>query len=221
MNTFTIKPLSDHSLLLQWEDVADIAVHQQVMAYHNALKKNHFPGFIESVPAYTSLAVYYNPIIIRQNHTSAIGFVTEQLQRMCPSGVESQSSKLITIPVHYGGNDGPDLNEVAVRNSISTEELIRLHTETEYHVFMIGFMPGFPYLGFTHEKLFTKRKTTPRLKVPPGSVALAGNQTGIYPSEVPGGWQIIGRTTILLFDADRDQPCLLQPGDRVKFVAIK
>ncbi len=218
MNTFTIKPLSDQSLLLQWNDIASIEVHQEVMAMHHALNKNSFHGFIESVPAYSSLAVYYDAISIKQSYPVAMEFVIKQLRDICPDNLPSNAGRLFTIPVYYGGIDGPDLEDVAKKNGISTEELIRLHTGTEYHVYMIGFVPGFPYLGFTHEKLWTERKNSPRLKVPTGSVGLAGNQTGIYPVEVPGGWQIIGRTTTRLFDTDREQPCLLQTGDRVKFI---
>jgi len=219
VKSYTIKSLSDQALLIQWDDEDVISVHQYVMAYHNHLRKNSFIGYIESVPAYTSLAVYYDVFKIRESHPSAKEFVIEQLMSIHFTDLKTQTGKLFTIPVHYGGADGPDLEDVAKTNGISSEELIRLHTSTEYHVYMIGFMPGFPYLGFTHEKLWAQRKKSPRLKVPAGSVALAGNQTGIYPASVPGGWQIIGRTTMHLFDADQQQPCLLQTGDRVKFIA--
>lgn len=219
MNTFTIKSLSDRSLLLQWNDIDSVGVHQEVMAVHQSLMENPFPGFIESVPTYTSIAVYYDAIKIRESHDSAKEFVAEQIRKISLTKSQNQVGSLFTIPVRYGGIDGPDLEDVAKKNGITPEELVRLHTATEYRVYMIGFMPGFPYLGFTHEKLWTQRKSTPRLKVPAGSVGLAGNQTGIYPFSSPGGWQLIGRTTTCLFEPDRKKPCLLQTGDRVKFIA--
>ena len=220
MSQFTIKPLSDQALLLQWSDTSDLEAHRQVMDYHDALQRNPFTGFVESVPAFTSLAVYYDVTAIRQTHASAADFVMEFLRRINPAHIKRESGKLVTIPVRYGGAEGPDLEEVAGENGINTEELVRLHTGRDYHVFMIGFTPGFPYLGFTHENLSAKRKSAPRLSVPEGSVGLAGNQTGIYPASTPGGWQIIGRTAIRLFDADREQPCLLEAGDRVRFIEV-
>jgi KipI family sensor histidine kinase inhibitor len=125
----------------------------------------------------------------------------------------------VHISVTYGGADGPDLASVAAFASCSEEDVIRLHTENVYRVYMLGFLPGFAYLGSVDPRIAMPRLGTPRLRVPAGSVGIAGAQTGIYPSEMPGGWRIIGRTSIKLFDPTRDEPSMLKAGDRVKFVA--
>ena len=127
---------------------------------------------------------------------------------------------MIEVPTVYGGEFGADLEYVAQTHGLTTEEVVRLHTEQTYHVFMLGFTPGFPYLGELDERIATPRLESPRLRVPAGSVGIAERQTGIYPIESPGGWRIIGRTSLGLFDVNRDPPFLIGAGDRVKFVAV-
>jgi KipI family sensor histidine kinase inhibitor len=124
------------------------------------------------------------------------------------------------VPVRYGGPDGPDLAEVAARTGHSEADVVRLHAAVEYRVFCVGFVPGFPYLGLVPEELALPRRATPRLRVPAGSVAIAGRQTGIYPADTPGGWHLIGRTDLPVWDPGREPPALLQPGARVRFVPV-
>jgi len=138
----------------------------------------------------------------------------------CKSNAVSVSSRRIEIPVHYGGPAGPDLDEVARHTGLSREEVVRLHNAGEYTVYFLGFLPGFAYLGGMDGRLATPRRKEPRLAVPAGSVGIGGEQTGIYPSVSPGGWQLIGRTSLQLFDPARDPPSLLLPGDTVRFVNV-
>jgi inhibitor of KinA len=195
-------------------------VNAQAIALHQTLIKNPFAGYVESVPGYSSLGVFFDTNRTGLSLQQSVEWVTTELTKRLAS-LPSQTmavGKLIEIPVIYGGEYGPDIEFVAKQNNISIEEVIALHSEKIYTVFMIGFLPGFPYLGITDKKITVERKATPRIMVPAGSVALAGNQTGIYPENSPGGWQIIGRTNISLFDAEKNSPNLLQAGDRVKFV---
>lgn len=181
------------------------------------LLEKPFPGLLSVVPAYASLTVFFNPLHPGLSAHAVCDLLNEAL-RDVPARVYFQES-VVKIPVQYGGEYGPDLAEVADRLQLSEKEVIRLHSETIYTVFMIGFLPGFPYLGLLPPKLELPRRGTPRLRVPAGSVAIAGQQTGIYPQASPGGWHLIGRTDIRLFDAAQQPPARLQPGMRVQFVA--
>jgi len=189
------------------------------MQLHRRLSAQPFTGFVESVPAYDSMALLYDITKIQLNAVSFKHQIQSEIEKYL-SDIKDEAIKGTThlIPVKYGGQFGPDLEAVAMENGISTEELIRLHTEKTYPVFMLGFAGGFPYLGFTHEKLFTNRKKIPMQHVPAGSVGLAGNQTGIYPFESPGAWKIIGHTSYCIFDVHKNDPAIIQPGDKVKFV---
>ncbi|BAJ00010.1 5-oxoprolinase subunit PxpB [Shewanella violacea] len=135
--------------------------------------------------------------------------------------VQEKPGRLIKIPVQYGGEYGPDLNFVAQYNKLEPQEVIAIHTSTQYSVLFLGFQPGFPYLDGLDKRLFTPRLATPRLSIPAGSVGIGGEQTGIYPAQSPGGWQLIGRSTVNLFDNDRTKPSLLSPGDTVQFIDIE
>ena len=188
-----------------------------------AYTADFFTGFIETVPAYSSLAVFYDAVAIRKYHpaeTSAFDFVkkhTEQLMAGLVDTVTENEKELIIVPVYYNGDD---LDEVAGQHKISVEELVHIHTEKAYRVFMIGFQPGFAYMGKLDERIATPRKTTPRTLVPAGSVGIAGFQTGIYPFASPGGWQLIGQTPLKIFDKEQTTPCLFKAGDYIKFTAI-
>jgi inhibitor of KinA len=219
---FSITPLSLNAALVRFEPVLREDIHAAVMGLYRLLQKNPFEGFIEAVPAFASLAVYYDAVRLLQVQPQAFAFVRTQLETLLNNlepGKE-ETSLLIEIPVHYGGTSGPDIEFVAASNNITTEDVIALHTGAIYRVYMLGFMPGFAYMGITHEKLHINRREQPRLQVPAGSVALAGQQTGIYPSVSPGGWQIIGRTELIVFDEEKDPPNLFFPGDRVKFIRL-
>jgi inhibitor of KinA len=223
LNTeYTIKPLSERALLVQFKDELDVNINSCVISLHQALNRNPFPGFVESVPGYSSLGVFFDvgktAISLESSFKKTGQFINEAFTQI--QYKETTSTNIIEIPVFYGGAHGPDINYVADKNNISVEEVIAIHCDRVYSVFMIGFLPGFPYLGITDKRITVERKATPRLLVHAGSVALAGNQTGIYTKDSPGGWQIIGRTDIELFNAQKDPPNFLKAGDMVRFVAV-
>ena len=206
----------DRAIFIELGDSIDPDVNQRVRNLKLAIEKAGIPGVVESVPAYRSLLVYFEPLQLNApEFRETIGNLLKSLT----SG-ESPERRLIEIPVTYGGEFGPDLELVASHNNLSDAEVVRLHSSARYLIYMIGFMPGFPYLGGMSPDIATPRKTTPRLKIPAGSVGIAGNQTGIYPAESPGGWQIIGRTPLELFHPTREPPSILQAGDYLTFVGV-
>lgn len=223
MQRFRLIPVNESSLIISFGDVIHEEVHAQVMKAKALIETNPFNGFVETVPAYTTLAVYYDPAKVESTSETISGTVIQTLETLFETVSEDQltvTGTLIELPVCYDPAFAPDLSTTAVSLNLSVEELINIHSGKTYEVFMIGFTPGFPYMGTVDERIFTQRKTQPRLKVEPGSVAIAGNQTGIYPFATPGGWNIIGRTPLLLFDRNRSNPFLLKAGDEVKFKQI-
>ncbi len=219
-NTLTtfFHPVSESSVTATFGDLIDLTTHQRVMDCCAFLLERPFPGQLSVVPAYTSVTVFFNPGQAGLSARVVCDLLNEQLFDV-PSR-ERLHQPVVDIPVRYGGEYGPDLPEVADRLQLSEKEVIRLHSETVYTVFMIGFLPGFPYLGLLTRALELPRRDTPRLRVPAGSVAIAGQQTGIYPQASPGGWHLIGRTDVRLFDASQQPPALLQPGMKVRFVDL-
>jgi len=208
--------MGDRGLLLEFGDEISAEVNEKVRRMALAIQAESIEGMIETVPTYRSLLVLYNPLILPADELKKrlIRLEEELKQTSFPD------PKLTKIPVLYGGAYGPDLEGVARHHQISPEEVVRLHCSKPYFIYMIGFMPGFPYMGELPDTLITPRLKTPRLSVPAGSVAIAQKQTGIYPMESPGGWQIVGRTPIKLFDPEKDPPALLQMGDLVQFYPI-
>ncbi|MCS6909899.1 MAG: 5-oxoprolinase subunit PxpB [Anaerolineales bacterium] len=198
----------DAALLVVLGDSLDREVNERVHALAARLQGR--PGLRESVPAYASLLVHYDPEQIGE--TAVRELVREQAKQLDLNAVTEH--RHLVIPVRY---DGPDLEFVAAHSGLSREAVIELHSAVEYRVYMLGFTPGFAYLGDVDERIAMPRLTTPRLKVPAGSVGIAGRQTGIYPSESPGGWRLLGHTPLRLFDLRRPDPFLLAPGDRVRF----
>ncbi len=206
----------DRAIFIELGDSIDPDVNQRVRNLKLAIEKAGIPGVVESVPAYRSLLVYFEPLQLNApEFRETIGNLLKSL-----TSSELPKRRLIEIPVTYGGEFGPDLELVASHNNLSDAEVVRLHSSARYLIYMIGFMPGFPYLGGMSPDIATPRKTTPRLKIPAGSVGIAGNQTGIYPAESPGGWQIIGRTPLELFHPTREPPSILQAGDYLTFVGV-
>lgn len=217
---YKIFPLSDSSITIDFGAVIDAGINSLVAQLFDYCNKYPFDGYIECVPAYASLTVFYEVIAVRNAHpqaNTAYAIVETYLVNAMINleSIESQEPDLIEIPVVY---DGEDLAFVAAHNQLTIEEVIRIHTQAVYRVYMMGFLPGFAYLGGMDERIATPRKSTPRIKVPAGSVGIAGEQTGIYPLESPGGWQLIGRTSIPLFNMDSPNPTLLKAGDLVRFV---
>lgn len=214
-----LEPLGDRALLAVLGDAIDPAVNDRVHALAAAIRAAGLPGIHDLVPAYATLAVHYDPEAWAGPGGAPARTLARELlalQGRAAAGAGA-GSRLVTIPVRYGGEWGPDLAEVAGHCGLSEAEVVRRHTAGEYRVFMLGFAPGFPYLGGLDPALATPRRPTPRTRIPAGSVGIAGAQTGIYPLETPGGWQIIGRTGLRLFDPALPEPCRLRPGDRLKF----
>ncbi|MFL7794867.1 MAG: 5-oxoprolinase subunit PxpB [Anaerolineae bacterium] len=207
----------DAALVVEFGDAIDLAINRRVHALARALAENPLPGLGEAVPSYRSLLVHYDPLQLA--HVEAEAFVTEMLQRC--EDAPLPEPRLVEIPTVYGGEHGPDIGFVAERNGLTVAEVVRLHSEASYTVYMLGFTPGFPYLGGLPDALATPRLETPRQRVSAGSVGIAGAQTGVYPLATPGGWRLIGWTPAVLFDPTRTPPALLQPGDLVRFVPIE
>jgi len=217
-----IVPLSDTALLLRLGDQMDAGLNARVHALAEALRAAGLDGIEDIVPGYASLAVFLDPAAVDTGRTTPIK-VEDWLVRAL-EGVDSSATRAmpreIDIPVCYGGDFGPDLDSVAHELKLTPAELIARHSSAEYQVALLGFAPGFPYLMGLDPGIAAPRLATPRAAVAAGSVGIAGAQTGIYPRESPGGWRLIGRTPLRLFDAARASPSLLAPGDRLRFVPI-
>lgn len=210
-----LRRAGDAALSLELGDGIDAATNARVRALDLALARDPFPGFLESVPAYRSLLVLFDPA---RAGAAAAG---EALLRLAArADAPAAPGRLHRIPTLYGGEAGPDLADLARRRGIAPQEVVALHASREYTAFMLGFTPGFAYLGLLPEALDTPRRATPRVRVPAGSVAVAGLQTAVYPVASPGGWNLIGRTSLRLFDPALDPPALLAPGDRVVFAPV-
>lgn len=207
-----LKPLGDSAILIQLGDEIDPILNQRVHALSALLQTS--PAVIETVPAYCTVLVHYDPLTTTYNQIK--NFIEEKISLL--DDATHRPSRRLEIPVLYGNASGPDLEPAATTLALSPSELIRLHSEREYTVYMMGFTPGFPYLGILNEKLALPRLSTPRTRVPAGSVAIAGSQTGIYPVDSPGGWHILGHTPLKLFDPTSEIPFLFAPGDIVKFI---
>ena len=213
-------PAGDSAIAVEFGREIDLNINNQVAAMRTvieaAIEEGKLKGIVELVPTYGSLLVVYDQL--------AVGYVglIAQLKILAEGleGVVIPDREVVEIPVVYGGEYGPDLGIVAQLNSLSEDEVIKRHSEAEYPIYMLGFVAGFPYLGGMDKSIAAPRKQTPRLKIPAGSVGIAGQQTGIYSVESPGGWQIIGRTPLKLYDADGEKPILLRAGQSIRFKPI-
>jgi KipI family sensor histidine kinase inhibitor len=208
--------MGDRGLLLEFGDEISREVNAKVRRMALAIQAEAIEGIVETVPTYRSLLIIYNPMVLPVRGLRKRIIQVEEDLRQTPL----PEPKLTRIPVVYGGIYGPDLEGVAKYHQISPEAVIQLHCSNPYLIYMIGFMPGYPYMGEIPQALVTPRLKTPRLSVPKGSVAIAQRQTGIYSMESPGGWRILGRTPVELFDPRNDPPALLQMGDFVQFYPI-
>ena len=220
--TFEVEALGDRALRITLGQHIDPAVNRQVHQLAGVLRASGLPGLEDLVPAYATLTVHYDPAAWSRDGLppfAALEAAVQHLWRGAAAGV-LPAPRQIEIPVCYGGEAGPDLAEVAQLCGLAQAEVIRRHTAPEYLVYLLGFAPGFSYLGGLDPTIAAPRRGTPRLKVPAGSVGIAGLQTGIYPMATPGGWQIIGRTPRLLFNPAQEDPCLLRPGDLLRFVPV-
>ncbi|MBB3699840.1 5-oxoprolinase subunit PxpB [Flammeovirga yaeyamensis] len=208
-----IKQFGERALIIQFENIISEEVHQKVKAYYQYLSNRHLEGITSLIPAYTSITIQFDDDLINFSSLSEI------IQSIDIHKKENQPlQRIVEIPVCYDTTLGLDLEEVSQQLDVSIDEIIELHTSNLYTVYMLGFSPGFMYLGGLDPRLFIPRKSTPRLKIPAGAVGLADQQTGIYPQATPGGWQIIGQTPLSIFEVN--QPPKVKMGDKVKFEII-
>ena len=216
-----ILPANDSSILIEFGDSIDYSINAQVYALQTEIEESDIiDAVIETIPSYRSLLVEYD--VGTLSYADIRDRVSAMVEKSITAedAVAGQSLETHQIPVAYGGELGPDLETVANHANLDVDEVIAIHSGTDYHVFMLGFAPGFPYLGGMDERIACPRLSTPRTRVPAGSVGIAESQTGVYPNESPGGWQLIGRTPIALFDVDADPPAAMLPGTQVNFVPI-
>ncbi|RDE31402.1 allophanate hydrolase subunit 1 [Parageobacillus thermoglucosidasius] len=214
---YTMFPLSEWAVTIRFSAEVDEAVNEHVHRVTVFLEEQKKEGILDIVPTFSSVTVYYDPLVAG-GYEEICKWLRTELKRV--GHIKKAAARTVVIPVCYGGEFGPDLQEVARFHGISEEEVISIHSRESYRVYMIGFAPGFAYLGGLSPEIATPRRSTPRTHVPAGSVGIAGSQTGIYPLATPGGWQIIGRTPLALFRPHDPEPSLLRAGDIVQFRPI-
>ena len=209
-------PAGDLAIVVELGDAISPEINRKVRSLTDALEKGSIPGIFDFLPTYRSVLVYYDPLIVASCE------VQDGIERLLESAevTDTGTRHIVHIPTLYGDDMGPDIAFVAEHNGIEEREVVRIHSGTDYLVYMMGFSPGFAYLGGLDERLATPRLQSPRTEIPAGAVGIAETQTGVYPMASPGGWQLIGRTPLKLFDPARERPVLLSAGDYVRFVPI-
>lgn len=215
MGNVRFLPCGDQAVTVEWGSTIDEHINRQVHAFARKVEELSHPAIIEVVPTYRSATVHYRPEVLSYEELNQLLAPLAQ-----GSAEEGEELPVVEIPVCYGGEYGPDLEEVAQHCSLTPEEVIARHTAPTYRIYMLGFTPGFPYLGGMDPSIAAPRRKEPRIHIPAGSVGIAGEQTGVYPIVSPGGWQLIGRTPLRLFDPQREQPILLSAGAGIRFVPI-
>jgi inhibitor of KinA len=219
-----IAPQGDCCLMVEFGQKVDRETNLRARALAQYLLEHPLPGVLDVVPAFTTVAVHYRPEAFADPAGSGSPYerLSDRVERILQAGVERAAPvfRTVEIPVCYGGEFGPDLEEVARARKLAPEEVIALHAQSPHVVYMLGFAPGFPYIAGLDERLAVPRRATPRLKIPLGTIAIAGNQSVVYSIETPGGWNLIGRTPLRVFTPEADPPSLLRAGDAVRFVPI-
>ncbi len=210
-------PLGDSALVVEYGNSVNPQINDHVLALGGAVEKAKPEGVEELVPTYRSMLIRFNPL---KTSYEKLVFAVRDAETAFSAKLPQIIRKSILVPVMYGGQCGPDLKAVAKIHGLTEADVIRLHSSVLYRVYMIGFVAGFPYLGELPDEIATPRLDTPRTKVPAGSVGIAGKQTGIYPCDAPGGWRIIGKTPIKLFDPCQEPPAKMQAGDLVRFIPV-
>jgi inhibitor of KinA len=210
----------DSAIVIELGSEIDPGVNDQVYSLLKTVETEDLEAVRELVPTYRSLLVNYDPLVSRFLE------MNERLSELvdlslCQANHEPEQHCIVELPVVYGGDDGPDLESLAEHVNLSVKDVIEIHSSIDYRVYMIGFAPGFPYLGGLDQRIAMPRLKTPRVSVPAGSVGIAESQTGVYPNASPGGWQLIGRTLAQLFDVSNPSPSLITPGSKVRFVPVK
>ena len=211
-----ITDAGDSALRVELEDRIDPRVNAAAVALAEGIREGCGASIRDAVIGYSTVTIYFDPLAVEAGWLERE--VRAAADRVEPG--EAAANRMIEVPVCYGGEFGPDLEEVAAFGRCSTEEVIRLHAGTEYRVYMVGFVPGFAYMGIVDPRIAAPRRAAPRAAVPAGAVGIAGGQTGIYPLSTPGGWNIIGRTALKPYDPTRPQPFLFRAGDRVRFTPV-
>lgn len=206
--------LGDSSIVVKFSDKINPKDNDRVYSFYNYLKEEQYSFIRDIIPTYNSVSIEYSQD--KKNYSEMKELVESIIDKAKSNNFEFEQ-KIIDIPVKYGGKYGPDINFVADYCNISIKNLIELHTNVDYRVYMIGFSPGFPYLGGMNKKLECPRLKKPRIIIPAGSVGIAEKQTGIYPLNSPGGWQIIGKTSVSLFDVKNKEPSYISPGNIIRF----
>lgn len=206
----------DSSILIEFGNEISPEINRKITATVRLMREQQIQGVVDIIPAFCSLLINYDPRVIsfekierRMRHLVKLETAAEEVRK-----------KIIEIPVCYGGEFGPDISTVAEHAGISKEEVIRIHSSGDYLIYMLGFLPGFSYLGGLDERIHTPRLADPRMMIPAGSVGIGGSQTGIYPLDSPGGWQLLGRTPVKTYDPDREEPILFEAGDYIRFIPI-
>ena len=213
----TISPVGDQAISIDFGQVIDPKINRHIRQTIERIKELQLEGIIELVPTYCALLVEYDAMLYSYSD------ICKSMESILAEGMTDATNELVTVvevPTVYGGEFGPDLSFVASHNHLSEDEVISIHSGTDYLVYMLGFIPGFTYLGGMDPRIATPRLSSPRTLIPAGSVGIAGEQTGTYPSDSPGGWQIIGRTPVTMYDMSKAQAALLNAGDYVRYVPI-
>ena len=222
---YELHPMGDRAILIEFGKEINERNYEWVRKT-SALLENEAPEWlVEMVPSYTTLTLFYSPeYFFRTFQEQGLPhqMIVHELRRLFVNPLLENESKqrIVEIPVCYGGEFGPDLGYVAEKNQMTEEKVIEIHSHGDYLVYMLGFAPGFPYMGGMSKEIAAPRRSSPRKNIPPGTIGIAGEQTGIYPISTPGGWQLIGRTPLQLFNPNQTPPTLLQAGDRIKFKSI-
>jgi KipI family sensor histidine kinase inhibitor len=216
MQNIRILTEGDSSLLVEFGKEISPDINQKITAVVQLLKEQHIEGVVDLIPAFCSLLINYDPRVISYDE------IRERVQGIIKLDARAgaQRKRIYEIPVCYGGEYGPDIANIAAHAGLTEEEVIRIHSSRDYLIYMLGFLPGFCYLGGLDERIHTPRLANPRLKINAGSVGIGGSQTGIYPLDSPGGWQLMGMTPVKTYDPQRETPILVEAGDYIRFVPI-
>ncbi|MCD8363027.1 MAG: 5-oxoprolinase subunit PxpB [Lachnospiraceae bacterium] len=216
MQNIKIVAAGDSSILIEFGSEINPEINRKITSTVQLIRAQQIEGIVDMIPAFCSLLINYDPRIITYDR------IQSRMAELVKMDVKAsaQKKKVFEIPVCYGGDFGPDIENIAANAGLSVEEVIKIHSSSDYLIYMLGFLPGFCYLGGLDERIHTPRLANPRVKIPAGSVGIGGSQTGIYPLDSPGGWQLMGLTPVKTYDPDRETPILLEAGDYIRFVPI-
>ena len=216
MQNIKILTAGDASLLVEFGKEINPEINRKIAATVQLMREQHIEGVVDVIPAFCSLLINYDPRVI--GYEEIKNRIKKLLKLEIKAGAEKK--RIFEIPVCYGGEFGPDIATIAANAGLTEEEVIEIHSSRDYLIYMLGFLPGFCYLGGLDERIFTPRLASPRIKIDAGSVGIGGSQTGIYPLDSPGGWQLMGKTPVKTYDPNREVPILVEAGDYIRFVPI-